>query len=454
MKPLRPYQQKALAEGRQAYRDGKRSILFVAPTGAGKTRIGAEFVVNATKQGRSVLWLSHRKELILQARESLLGEGIQEVGVIAAPLKHLARPKALVQVASLQTLVARSQLPPGDVVVFDEAHHFVSDDWGEFAEQYKTSTRLGLTATPVRSDDRPLGDLFEHMVVVAGIKDLTRQGFLVPCETIAPPRYLNGDIARDPIEAWKDHGAGQSTVVFCRTVKDSEELAERFRALGISSESVSEGTKQHIRHSALERFKRGELQVLCNVNVLTEGFDAPRASVCILARACGSVGTYLQMVGRVLRPAPGKTKAVLIDLSGVVWKHGLPDDDREYDLDGEGVKKKDKISLEAIRQCKDCGRVYSVKDAENGACPYCGHVAESTVKKPEITGDNLSLITEIAGVTDAAKLEYYVGLRETAALNRYKPGWAFIRFAKKYGMKPPREWDRRIDQVIRETLHV
>ena len=124
--PLRPYQAQMVADAREAYKAGKRSILLVLPTGGGKTRTGGEFVLSSVAKGKRVLWLAHRKELILQARERLQADGIGGVSVVSAQIPHLYNQFSPVQVASLQTLLARNIRPQADLVVFDEAHHYVA----------------------------------------------------------------------------------------------------------------------------------------------------------------------------------------------------------------------------------------------------------------------------------------------------------------------------------------
>lgn len=433
LRPLRPYQIAAIQSGRQAFREGKRAILFVSPTGSGKTRLGAEFIVNATRTGRRVLWLAHRAELLAQTRETVIGEGISDVGVISAALPHLRNPRASVQIASLQTLHARDLAPEAELVIFDEAHHYVASEWLEFANRYSHATRLGLTATPVRSDGTPLGDLFDSLITVASIRDLTEQGYLVPCEVIGPDRHQGSQkLAQEPVAAWQQYARNLRTVVFARSVQHAKDLAEQFRAAGARATHVDGTTPRVIREHTLDDFRRGKLDVLVNMFVLTEGFDAPGAECCLLARSCGSLGTYLQMVGRVLRPAPGKTKALLLDLPGVVHNHGMPDADREYSLDGEGIRSVKKPSL---RQCKHCGAVHPPAPV----CPRCGHVYPIEDKTPSVTGVDLRKLST-ADLNDDSKREAFIDMLKIAAARGYKPGWAFYRFVVKFNMKPPRSW--------------
>ncbi|HEY8944343.1 MAG TPA: DEAD/DEAH box helicase family protein, partial [Polyangiaceae bacterium] len=146
MTPLRDYQVRALEQVRDQLRSGKRAVCCVLPTGAGKTRIGAEMALGANDRARRTLWLAHRNELVQQAAERIRAEGIGRVGVIKADV--FPDPGALVQVASVQTLLAQGKRPEAELVVFDEAHHYVSSDWGALAQHYSGAWRIGLTATP------------------------------------------------------------------------------------------------------------------------------------------------------------------------------------------------------------------------------------------------------------------------------------------------------------------
>lgn len=157
------------------------------------------------------------------------------------------------------------------------------------------------------------------------------------------------------------HGA----IIFCAKVDHAQAVADEMNAAGVRTEVVSGNGGG--RADALARFRSGETRAIANVHVLTEGFDDPGAAVCILARKPDHVGTYLQMIGRILRPSPEKTRGTLIDLCGSVHEHGLPEADREYSLTGKAISKTDR---QPIRQCPHCGGVFPLSAAP--ACPLCG----------------------------------------------------------------------------------
>lgn len=459
--PLRAYQQKAYDEAQQAYRDGKRAILMVAPTGAGKTRLGVEIVKGALRKSGSVLWLAHREELLTQARERLIADGIDRVGLIASGQRSI---NARVQVASVQTLAARLDrgLPPASVVVFDEAHHFVAAQWGAVASAYKNSAILGLTATPERGDGRPLGDLFDHIVPVSSVRELqatidphTGRAVLVPC-VVWRPSTKTKTLSQDPVAAYLSRAPGERAFCFCANVKHAEAVAEAFNAAGVPAATIHADTPWLLRRSRIEAFRTqstapqlaaGTLEraplVLCNVYCLTEGVDVPEASVCIIARGCGHVGMYLQMVGRVLRSAAGKERAVLIDLRGISHKHRLPEADRDWSLDGDPCALAESEKDSKAIECKDCGAEFGgwrISSDGSRSCPACG-VEAPAQELPTIA---LRELHEAGTAADeSTRMQALESLALQAVEKGFKPGWAAHEYRERFGDWPDRKASQR-----------
>ena len=374
---LRDYQRDAIAKARREMAAGRRRVVLVLPTGAGKTRTASAIVQSAIAKGTRVLWLAHRTELVDQAAETLGGFGL-EVGVVAASSRRRAAPDALVQVASVQTLVARDgHRPPAGLIVWDEAHHAsdAAECWAGLLDAYPGVAMIGLTATPERGDGAGLAPLFNGLVVGATVRQLTEAGHLVPCEVIRPASELEpGQIAQDPVTAYRDHAGGRQAILFARTVEEAARYAAALQAAGTRAECVTAQTPPADRGAALTLFRRGVVRVLCNVYVLTEGTDLPCAEVCILARGAGSAGIYVQMVGRVLRPAPGKRGALLIDLRGVSHRHGAPEEERLYSLEGRGMR------LAVTARCRVCQQeLPGGYPCECGYAPTAGDAAETEV---------------------------------------------------------------------------
>lgn len=448
-RPLRDYQQRAVDAVVTAVRQGKRRPLVVAPTGAGKTRIGSELVVLSTRRGKRVLWVAHRTELLAQAVASLMLEGIHP-GVIAPQSIVDAIRSAvpgwyppsnpLVYCASIQTLLARVNdfdgLPDFDLVILDEGHHYVSPEWGAVARKLQRAVIVGLTATPERGDGLGLDALYDCLIPVAQPRDLIALGHLVPVDVWGPPNVQQGALACDPVRAWIDHpqAHGRRTIVFCASIEHAQQLAQRWQAAGYAAECVDGEMPADDRRCALERFARGRTTVLTNVFVLTEGFDLPAIEVVVLARGFSAQGTFIQAVGRAMRTAKGKDRALLLDLVGAVFKHGLPHYDRDYTLEG-AIRTAKSEKLEAIRQCRKCGAVFVSRTT---ACPRCGAFVPRP-PTPEEKAEQLAEIQRVATLDE--KVRELTKLRFIAGRKGWHAGQIAAVFKTKFGHYPtPAMW--------------
>lgn len=424
---LRPYQIDAIDQARDRLANGRKAPLLVAPTGAGKTILEAEIArLHLIKPETRVLVVAHRRELVIQIANTMrrMGLDVGEIHPAAAP-----RPESRIQVASTQTLRARGEYPPATLVLFDEAHHYSSDDWSLLTEAYPDAIRVGFTATPCRSDGRGLSPAFDSLVVVSTIKELTALGYLVPCRIVAPDHPLkSGELAQSPVDAYLEHCQGRKTVVFARFVSEAVLFSEQFGAAGIPSAVIHGGLGILERNAALEAHRKGA--VLINCMVLTEGWDSPETSACILARGCGSVGTYLQIVGRVLRPNEGKGDAILVDLSGRAFHmHGPPDEDREYSLTGKGIRAANDAAL-----CPMCGSC-----VDEYPCEVCEYKPEGNIAPLKITGDELA--ERFAAKRAEGEDKQLATLARWFAEARAR-GWkewsAIAKFRHVYGVEPSR----------------
>ena len=381
---LRPYQTRAIDSLRSAYASGKRAPCLVLPTGGGKTVVAAEIVRSSVARGNRVLFLAHRTELLDQTVRKLALAGVHDVRMIRAA--NDSGPKSSpVTVASIPTLTRWDVMPPADLVVFDECHHVVAGTWAKIASAYTSAAILGMTATPQRSDGKPLGDIFDSLVVASTVKELTDLGHLVPCRVYAPIEKLDqAQVVISPAQAYLQRAERQRAVVFCSTVEHAQAAAAEMNAAGIRAGVVNGSGSAQARATTLARLADGDLDAVCNVHVLTEGWDLPAVAVCILARKPVHAGTFLQMAGRVLRPAQGKSYATLVDLCGSVHDHGPPDLEREYTLDGNGITE---APRDAIRQCVSCGGVFVAGPSH---CPMCGYEApRREVRLPDALGGEL-----------------------------------------------------------------
>ena len=430
---LHPHQQRAVDGVRAAFRRFKR-VLLVAPTAFGKTATASVLITWAVAKGKRVLFLVHRREIVKDTHRRLTASGVP-CGLVMAG--EPADPLFNVQVASVQTIAAREFHPPADFVVWDECHHCAADTYRAIHAQYPDAHHLGLTATPERADRVGLRDAFDELVIGATVRELqetidpaTGHPYLAACDVIAPDGRQEG-LAEQPADAWVRLAGGRPTVAFCKTRSDSLALTEALTKLNVQARHIDGTTPTRERETTLAEFAAGRVQVLSNVYVLTEGWDCPRAKVCLLARGCGSEGTFLQMVGRVLRAYQGE-RALLIDLAGAVHEHGLPDEDRTFTLDG--IARKPKEKREPLRQCEACGFV--VKYAQSGrACARCMEpwpVRNATVVSPA----PVATVTRESIIPKAEQRRIYQDLVSEAEERGYKVAWAGCEFKRRFGFWP------------------
>lgn len=414
---IRSYQARTIDAYREYVARGATSVLVVAPTGAGKTAIGAEIVADAP----SVLWIAHTRELVDQAAARLRSRcGARAVGVIMPGVEE--SPSARIQVSTAQTMLARGTAERGDfaLLVLDEAHHYAASQWRLLA-RIGTLT-LGLTATPERGDGKPLGDIFEALVVTASYSELVAGQWLVPAVVAQPDRDLGNNFARDPIEAWQTYGGGAQSFIACARVDAAQEYAKRLRSLGVLAETVHAETPTLERASIMERFRERHLRVLCFVDTLTEGVDVPEVACVVLAKNFGHVSGYIQTTGRVLRPSSGKASAMVVDLCGASLRYGMPHDDRVYSLTGRAIS--------GGGEPPPGGGVAAFSQSVVGA-PLRLVGWEATAPQPVATP---------AAPVDQGRMRRFQQLRELARKNRLGDAWVATQYRSQFGEWPRKEW--------------
>ncbi len=458
MQTLRPYQERALTELFTQFRNGHRRVLTVAPPGAGKTSIFTHAVQKFRDANEPVLVLVHRKELLDQASARLDQHQIPHGVIMAGHPRKV--PSALVQVASIQTLHNRPK-PAARFVVVDEAHRAKAKTWCDTLDHYPDSYVAGFSASPWRLDGKGLADLFDTSFLVITPRELTVLGFLSPVTGFGYDRpdlsevktshgeYNEGQLATvmsrtaivgNIVEMWQQHASDLSTVVFAVNVEHSQLLTAQFKAVGVRAEHLDGSMGKTQREAILARVASGETQVICNVNVLTEGTDIPRLKCCILARPTKSVALYIQSVGRVRRPWGGYI-ARIHDHAGCLQSHGLPDADRDYSL---SYTPKKRNAVNGLRTCRRCFAIFEPTEPE---CPACGFkpdpvgrdgpefVAEGTVLSFDQIKSNLEQNTEAR--------QYWATLwaRNRAA---GQPRWmAVAQFKKRFKKDPHWAWEHQ-----------
>lgn len=397
---LRDYQEGAVAGLRGSYSSRNRAPLLVLPTGGGKTFIFCYITANALARGNRVLILVHRQELLNQSSESLTALEVKH-GLIAPG--HPMQFTQNAQVASVQTLVRRfHQLQQAgwepDLIVMDEAHHATAGSWLKVIERWPRARVLGVTATPCRLDGKGLGadagGVFDDMVEGPQISELIDQGHLAPLEVYAPPvvadltgvrtsmgDYAKGELADrvdkptvtgDAVQHYAKICPGVPAICFCVSVAHAEHVAQQFNAAGWKAASLDGSMADADRKARIRDLAEGRLHVLTSCDIISEGTDIPVVGAAILLRPTKSLGLYLQQVGRALRLYPGKEKAIILDHVGNTATHGLPDDPREWTLEGKkkGKRAANDNSPPPPITCDGCFR--QIKRPAPSTCPNCG----------------------------------------------------------------------------------
>ena len=412
---LRPYQRHGLASIAEAIRLGERRILRQLPTGGGKTHEIAAVTLCAVNAGLRVLILATRTRLVRQIHERLEAFGVPH-GVLAADLRGMFDAFQFVQVASADTLYrrcigdARMPLPAAEVVIFDEAHLAAADSRMAILEQYPDALRLGFTATPARKSGKSLSMVFNRLILGPSILELIRAGslvrpriFNVPVvshqELKALPKDSAGDYAEgavgtllsrpkligDVIENWLAIAGGKRSIVFACNKAHGAALVEGFGRAGIAAEILTDQDDEATREEAIARLESGQTTVLLNCFLMAYGVDVPAVECIVLARPTRSLPMYLQMVGRGMRPAPGKDHFVLIDHGRVVENLGLPTSDFGWNLDDtrnvnrEAEARSRTQTVEKPRTCPECHHTWLVSE-EGSACRLCGWAPAPSAK--------------------------------------------------------------------------
>jgi DNA repair protein RadD len=326
---LRPYQEAAINDACKAL-DKHKNTIVVAPTGAGKTIMLSALVGERFKKGQRVLVMQHRDELVDQNKSKF--ERINPyitTSIVNGSMKDWSGNTIFSMVQTISRDNNLMDRPKFDMLVIDESHHAAADTYLKVINTVKEDNPkaeiVGFTATPNRGDGKGLRKVFNNCSHQIDITTLIREGFLVPpksyvidcgvkdklndvaikgndfdmeqVESIMNRKVINQKV----VEEYINHADGRKTVVFCSTVKHAEDLLEEFLEQDINANLVTGETPKAERAQTLHDLAHGDVQVVVNVSVLTEGFDAPPVSCIILTRPCSQKATMVQMIGRGLR---------------------------------------------------------------------------------------------------------------------------------------------------------
>ena len=388
--------------------DKHGNTLVVAPTGAGKTIMLSALVGERHKKGKRILVIQHRDELVKQNKEKF--EKVNPyitTSIVNGTVKHWDGDAVFSMIQTMSRDRNLRDRPLFDMVVIDEGHHAAARTYTKVInavlEDNDKAEVVGFTATPNRGDGKGLRSVFNNCAHQIELATLIREGFLVrpksyvidlgvgdqldkvtkrgkeydmqEVASIMDRQVINNRI----VDEWKEKAGGRKTVVFCSTVAHAAHVCDAFVTAGIKSNYVTGETDKDERAAMLYDLEFGDTQVIVNVAVLTEGFDAPPVSCIVLTRPCSQKGTMVQMIGRGLRildpelyPNIIKTDCIVMDFGTSIITHGGLDESANLD----GVDKS--VGGDApTKVCPDCGSEVS---ANTRVCPICEHEFERKVK--------------------------------------------------------------------------
>ena len=417
---LRQYQVQTIEELEQKLTINQR-VVVVLPTGSGKTVVAGAYMHGLREQGKRVLVLAHRHELIDQFYETLAAFNMSHDVHQVAP-GGAVRPTHPINLVSIQTMFSKiknegidrrmAQLLQPDYIIIDECHHAPSNSWEKVIRTFPTAKAIGLTATPRRLDGKGLDTLFQSMVNVIDIAALVKQGYLAPMEHKVPKHLVSnlhdveisattGDYNRvklaervsqkmmaDALEAYQEYAAGRRAIFYGINVRHSEGVAQKFRDAGIPSIHIDAKTSRPNRRVAIEAFRDGRIEVLCNVDLISEGFDVPDCEVIIMGRPTQSMTMFRQQAGRAMRPKIGGAAALLLDLVNNFSIHGVPDAPYKWTLRGE---EKEQENIVRQRVCQVCAMRFS---PHKDKCPRCDaeYITKKRARKPIKTLENGEMV--------------------------------------------------------------
>jgi superfamily II DNA or RNA helicase len=446
---------------------------MVAPTGAGKTIIAAGIVKMAMEKGKRVVFIANRIELVKQTVESFERVGIK-CGILQG--MNTWNANSQVVVASIQTMIRR-KAKDYDLIIIDECHGTAASKAYHSLMYRNTNVPIiGLTATPwskgMARKHKELQNepLWQDVVIAATIPELIEAGFLVDCDIYAPGepdltgvKVVSGDYDKtqlaaatdkatligDIVKTWIKLGGGEQTVVFAVNVAHSRHITQEFQNHGFDARHVDGYMTQEERTPIIEAFRRGEFQILSNCSMLSEGFDVPSTSCCVLARPTKSLIRFIQMVGRVLRPHEGKDRAIILDHSGVVKRLGWPTAEIPYVLDDGRPKEKGEAQENLPIVCPSCS---AVRPRSIRKCPVCQFEPKPVPSGQEFEeGELVQLSKKATKYSMEDKQRIYSALLGHAKLKGFKPGFAYHQFKEMMGHYPSNKMPTREGPMCSEV---
>ena len=435
---LRDYQEELVDGIKRSMSAGNHSIIVQSPPRSGKTVVMAHIAKSATDKNNKVLFFSHRKEINEQVYKTFENNEVN---------------MNLVTIGGVQSLVRKlDKLDEPTIILIDEAHHSKASSYKKIIDYFPNAYKLLFTGTPVRLDGSGFDDIADDLILGKSVKWLQEHGRIAPFKYYAPLmidvaslKKRAGEFTKqsvddtmktvvfgDVIGHYEKLAKDKQAIVYTHSVEASENVSKAFNDAGYNSMAVSGKTPREEREAAMRAFRNGDLKIMVNCELFTEGIDLPNVDVCIMLRPTQSLSLYLQFAMRALNPREGKT-AIIIDHVGNVERFGLPNQDREWSLQGI-VKKKQtaKIGEPTVRVCEMCFATFWSKER---ICPECGYENEPTKQEIELIREaELKEIKEEQQRKIREKVQTYVTpdmcqsmdeLKEYQLLHGYKNGWCW-----------------------------
>ncbi|PSA25027.1 DEAD/DEAH box helicase [Listeria monocytogenes] len=400
--------------------------------GAGKSVILSEIIRMTTHNKNNVLFLVHRKELIDQIRNTLTMNDVD---------------MNFVNLGMVQTVVRRlEKTSEPALIIIDESHHVLANSYKKIINHFSNAKVVGFTATPVRINGGGLGDINDMLIEKVNVKWLIENQFLSPYKYFAPEviQTSNLDIKRtgeyditqlddqfnqrkvwgDVIKHYQKLADGQQAILYASSLYQSQKMAASFEQVGITAAHIDGKTPKAERDHIIQQFRNGEIKVLCNLDLIGEGFDVPDCSTVIMLRPTQSLSLYIQQSMRGMRYRPEKT-SIIIDHVGNVSRFGLPDMERTWTLE----PKKGSNSKKAEAPVKICPDCFMTVLSSNKQCEHCGHEFKVEAKPIQIDdAAELQEITEPIFQVDYSSPNDCKNMKELyeyAKQHNYKRGWAY-----------------------------
>jgi superfamily II DNA or RNA helicase len=445
---LRQYQKDIINNVKKEILDGKKSICVVLGCGGGKSIIQAMISKMATLKGNRVLFLVHRKELCEQIEETFAKCGVDF---------------NLCDIGMVQTVTRRlKDMYEPQIIITDENHHCLAKTYTDIYDYFPNAIRLGFTATPMRMNEGGLGKVYESMVEGVSVTWLIENKYLstftVYSKRLADAsdiKVSRGDYKQDDLASLMEENViygetiknyqkiamGKKTIVYCSSVVSSKETSKEFNENGIVAAHLDGNSSKAERKDIIDKFRNGEITVLCNVDLFGEGFDVPDCECIILLRPTKSLTLYIQQSMRSMRYKENK-HAIIIDHVGNVFEHGFPDEDREWSLE---TKKKKKKSQVKIKECPEC---FACLPVNVRLCTYCRYEffsKEVEAQKKKIIEMELQEITRKNMLSNKPykhylKIKTFADMQAFQIAKGYKISWT-IHKCIELGIEIPSKYD-------------